>query len=215
MVDLCVPVLTRYDMLKELIFSAEKGIVAPDRYIICDNGGKFNLNDYPKAIQVKLYIYTPRYNIGVAGSWNYLIRNSSDGRIISNDDIIVYSDTIKAMINTKGDFIYASQGKEDNSFSFFIIRDSCINSVGFFDEGISPYYGYFEDNDYSYRMSLLGIEKIRCTCNILHYGSSTIKSFSKEEMDMHHKKFIIARNNYIRKWGGAPGNEIYKTPFNR
>ncbi len=94
--------------------------------------------------------------------------------------------------------------------------NNIVNSVGLFDEWISPNYGYFEDNDYHRRMKLLGFD-IRPieSAGVIHVGSSTLKNFSPYEEKIHHERFRAARDRYIQKWGGLPGEEKFLTPFGK
>jgi len=210
-ITLCIPTLTRYDLLSKCINSAENSIVKPDKYLIINNGN--NLINIPDD---KVEVISFGHNIGVAASWNYFIKHTNEIRIISNDDVEFYPDTIKEFVDGyKDNYINYCAGINGlNSFSLFIIPDKIINAVGLFDETISPNYAYYEDNDYHYRMKLLGYDIYGNTnWNAGHIGSATLKAFTQEQMDQHHSKFRIATANYQRKWGGLPGHETYKTPY--
>lgn len=216
MITVCVPVLKRYDGLKELILSAERGSIKPDKYFIVDNGGKLDLNYIRGNLPIIIDTYTPLENIGVAKAWNIFIENTHGDIIIANDDVIFHPDTIKGMMDAPGDFVYSSANGKWSMFSLFLIRKSCVEKIGLFDETISPNYGYFEDNDYFQRIELNGTVKYTdCKVPWSHEGSATMKAFSSHEMDEHHRKFKRARDNYIRKWGGLPGKEVFKTPYNK
>lgn len=119
------------------------------------------------------------------------------------------------MVNSMEDdfLVFPSCVEGTNSFSCFILPDKIINDVGLFDEWISPKYAYFEDNDYSHRMSLKGYGIKQCEAVVRHGGSSTIKNFDRTSMNAHHEKFRLARSHYVKKWGGEPGSEVYTTPF--
>jgi GT2 family glycosyltransferase len=101
-----------------------------------------------------------------------------------------------------------------NGFSCFGVQDSYIKKVGYFDETISPNYAYFEDNDAAYRMKLAGVIGVDSEAEAVHDTSSTLKAFTPEQTAMHHIKFNLAQNNYIKKWGGLPLHETYRTPYN-
>lgn len=99
---------------------------------------------------------------------------------------------------------------EHPCFSGFMINKECWDKVGEFDENFSP--AYYEDNDYHYRINLLGLKAIVLpTSMFYHYGSRT----NAEAFD---KPFIDSSGNhryYVQKWGGSPGRETYKTSFNK
>jgi GT2 family glycosyltransferase len=81
----------------------------------------------------------------------------------------------------------------------------CVERVGLFDEEISPGYAYFEDCDYVERMLL---EKVRITpahdAGVTHGGSKTLEAASQAEMQEHHRRFLLAKANFEKKWGRGP-----------
>lgn len=101
-----------------------------------------------------------------------------------------------------------------NAFSCYTLGENVINHVGYFDEEISPGYGYFEDNDYYRRMTLAGFRlEIAEGCMVTHGGSSTIKKLSQHDRAEHNRKFTLAQANFVKKWGGTPGRERYTRPY--
>jgi GT2 family glycosyltransferase len=212
-ITLCIPVLSKYDLLYKCIASAEAGIVKPDRYLIQDNG-TFIEKEKLGVSSNRIEVMTNYKNIGVAASWNKFIKSTQEIRIISNDDVEFFPDTIKIIVdNYDPETINASYGEHVNAFSLFTFPDSFIKLVGYFDETISPNYAYFEDNDYIYRMKLLGLGFHYSQFKYGHVGSATIKSMTHDQLSLHHEKFRLARKNYIRKWGGEPDNEVFKKPY--
>lgn len=217
-VNVCIPVLKRYDTLVGCIESACNSTVMPDNIYVINNG----INDITvKEIPVPIHIYIPGFNIGVAASWNYFIKTAKEMRIICNDDVQFFPDTIELLIENfhkYGDkfLIFPGNGIPSlNSFSCYVLSDKIIEDVGLFDETISPNYAYFEDNDYSYRMSLKGYNlhgapEVRMS----HVGSATLKVFNSVERDLHNKKFGLAQSNYVSKWGGPPNKERWTVPYN-
>ena len=83
---------------------------------------------------------------------------------------------------------------------------------GLFDQKFYP--AYFEDNDFHYRIKLA---KMRCVCTnsalYYHYGSRTVKEH-EEVGNVNKHYFLQNKQRYAEKWGGKPGSEKYKTPFN-
>ena len=212
-VNLCIPTLNRYDLLVTCVLSAVSGTVKPTQILIIDNGLKL---DRPNIDN--LHVYNFGRNIGLAASWNFLIKNTNEYRIIVNDDIEFFPDTIEKLINSYDEnyVVFPGAVMAVNTFSCFMISNKIIDNVGFFDENISPGYAYFEDNDYRYRMHLAGFETKRAVeCGLIHRSSSTIKKFNHPQINIHHKLFEKAKNNYINKWGGLPENEKYLTPYNK
>jgi GT2 family glycosyltransferase len=96
-------------------------------------------------------------------------------------------------------------------FCVFLLKRFAFERVGRFDERFYP--AYFEDNDYHRRMKLAGIKEAFVEdTGYEHVGSATLKSFSPEETQEHHRNFVRLRELYVLKWGGLPGAEIYETP---
>jgi GT2 family glycosyltransferase len=217
MVTLGFLVLNRYDLLENAIKSAEAGLLKPDKYLIIDNGGGFRMNDFYTALGDRLDLISPPYNLGVAGGWNEIIKNSEDIRIIANDDVKFFDDTIKLLVEnfSENKVTYPGGIPSANSFSCYLIPTAVVSRIGYFDEAISPHYGYFEDNDYHRRMQFAGIplEGIP-DCRLAHEVSSTMKVYTETEIKKHHDRFRRAERNYITKWGGKPGYEKYVIPKN-
>ena len=80
-ITLAIPTYNRYDLLDKCIESAEAGSLKPDNYIIINNGKKNYINN-----NSKVKVYNSDFNLGVAASWNQIIKMSDEIRIISNDD---------------------------------------------------------------------------------------------------------------------------------
>jgi hypothetical protein len=204
MINLCIPTLNQYQLMIELMVSADKGNVPPDKFYVFDNGGKL------EPVDKRVTIYKAPCNLGVAKSWNWFINNVPDIRIISNDDLVFGPETIANMSNAildGAEFVGLDNISGLNLFSLFAITDKCVEKVGLFDEDISPNYAYFEDNDYHRRMNLLGVKTTYVKGDVIHVGSATLKSYTPEELEQHHQKFRRAKANYILKWGGEPGKE--------
>lgn len=200
-IHVCVPVLRRYDLLQELLESLHSSEVQPASVRIIDNGQRYDLL-YKATMSSHghwpVQVYQPQAPLGLAESWNWFIQNVPEERIISNDDITFYPETLGAFAAQEGDLVFAKHG-----YSCFLIRDSCVEKVGFFDETISPGYAYYEDCDYSKRMELLvGIATQNdIQCRIDHGGSQTNHGAPDDVIQEHHRRFMIAQRNYVAKWG--------------
>lgn len=202
-VHVCVPVLKRYDLLRELMLSLVESFVHPATIYVIDNGNQPGLVR-EAAIETKMptEIVTPTSPLGVAEAWNWFIKNVPEERLIVNDDIRFGRESIGAMVVKEGDFVSALAGS--NACSCFILRDSCVDRVGLFDELISPGYAYFEDCDYIERMIMQGIPITGVECGVLHGGSQTLAANTSQEMARHNERFMIAQTNFIAKWGRTP-----------
>lgn len=210
-VNICIPVLNNYIGLDTLIESIEKGTIKPDQYYIVDNGNKIK-----EVTLERMLVYSPGRNLGVASSWNWFIDKTTEIRIILNDDLIFYEDTLEVFLDQYSEHtLTITEGTGAlNAFSFFSIPDHLINTIGKFDYQFHP--AYFEDNDYFRRMKLAGYDySVAKNCNTIHTGSQTTKNFSAEEMEQHHRNFRKNQAYYIRKWGGLPTHELFNVPFDK
>lgn len=213
MVVLGVPVLNRYDLLSNLVNSANGSDLIPDKIIVIDNGGKFR--DYIKQVPPNLYLIS-KGDVGVAGAWNLIIKNSNtteDVVIISNDDIEFSSNTTTRFANSTSEFTSCRLISGINKFSLFSITSSCISKAGLFDEEFHP--AYFEDNSYQRKMMLGGVVEGVVDTDIKHLGSQSIKAMNSLELRTHHTNFEKNKSLYISMWGGLPGSEVYTSKWNR
>lgn len=220
-ISVCIPTLTRYDLLNELISSLQTGTMKPDFIYVIDNGGNYMLDENVSftdrfGIQHR-YWKPPQGNLGVAGSWNWFITHVSEMRVITNDDVVFAPDALERWIAAYDpeQIICPDSLRGSNAFSAFSIPDGVVAKVGLFDETISPNWAYMEDGDYAYRMKLQGMELGSAPDVLLRHGlSSTLKSFTPEEMREHHERFRLAQKNYIDKWNNLPGYETFTIPYN-
>jgi len=135
--------------------------------------------------------------------------------------ILVTSCDVKAEVaNPTDTFTYDMSKKaqdeltESPQYSAFVINKRYWNEVGPFDEDFRP--AYFEDNDSHYRVKLLGLKAIVCPTSIYyHYGSKTQNEALGGQPACTSFNFEANREHYKQKWGGTPGQETFKTPFNK
>lgn len=202
-----IPTINRKDLLSEALDFYTSNM--PNTQIfIWDNGNQW-ISSYPKT-----WIFTSPTNLGVASSWNALIEIASskghENFLILNDDIILKcgEGVIERIIE---------KGKEENCFhrcrpfynwSAYILRKSIYDKVGKFDENFKRCY--FEDNDYEYRMRLASVP-IRYEDDLNPEVYRNSQSILKDPIL---SNFIDNREYFIKKWGGMPESETFKTPFN-
>jgi GT2 family glycosyltransferase len=197
--NVCVPVLKRYDLLAKLVDSLPKGVVL---HIVNNGQNALQLNVSLGGRTAD--IYTPRVPMGVAESWNWFIEHVPEERVIANDDVVFAPDSLARLTVSDADLAWA----RGCGFSCFLLRDSCVKKIGVFDESISPGYGYYEDEDYLQRLDGKGTRAPSATaadveCGVVHLKSQTLAANTEVEMEEHHRKFHIARANYMTKWGIA------------
>jgi GT2 family glycosyltransferase len=179
-----------------------------------------------------LPIVIPNYddNIGVSASWNEGLRRAKEAPVdyvlVVNDDIVLEPMCINTLyiamryhpeidlltaVNTRD---FPEQGSGDPNepdYSCFMVRPDFTDKFGEFDENFTP--AYFEDNDMYYRVELGGgTQRKSLAARMYHSGSVTQnwggKPFVTSQM------FEANRAYYVAKWGGRPGEETYREPFN-
>lgn len=203
MINVCVPVLRRYDLLRRLVVSLRGSLIAPTKLFVIDNGKQQDLLlQAIAASPCPVGLHTPVRPLSVAESWNWFLRRVPEERVIANDDIVFSPESLSRLTASKADLVWAA----GVGFSCFVLRDSCLEKIGLFDEEISPGYAYYEDEDYLQRLDGRGTRAPSATAEnvdalVRHEHSATLKAATQEEIEEHHRKFKIAQANYAKKWG--------------
>jgi len=204
-VHIGVPVLRRYDLLRLMLLSAAAGTVMPAKVVIVDNGKQHHkVHEAIEGLPFPVDVCEPDAPLGVAASWNWLVDNLPEERIITNDDIVFGSGALAAMCNTPGDLVFGY------GFSCYLLRDSAVAKIGKFDEAISPGYAYWEDIDYDMRARLFVagggdfVMQNASDAEIQHKGSQTNEWATQDEVREHHRKFNLAKDNMIAKYAHLP-----------
>ncbi len=194
-----------------------------DNFFIINNNGrgeidydldllKKEINPYVK----KVFVSHMPSNIGVASSWNLIIKSfmMSNHWIIVNDDVAFTPGLLEEMAFEATDeeigIIHPQSGDFAlGAWDLFLIKDWVIKSHGLFDENFYP--AYCEDIDYLMRIFTKPIKrKIGLKTNYLHgegfseeyneHGSQTRKASAELE-----EKLISANmvnfDYMTQKWG--------------
>jgi GT2 family glycosyltransferase len=202
-----IPTYNRLDLLHPALLFYLRDF--PTTKIFVVDNGKQGVKD--KIKHQNLVVIENEKNIGVAGSWNMLcdeIYKDHDYAIILNDDIYFGRKDYEVdnlLSNFKKDFYVTMQ-----DWCVFIIPKKTYKQVGKFDHEFYP--AYYEDNDYHYRMKLLGKSffEIPFLNPFLYQASQTI------DKEPSLRKFVEDnKQRFIKKWGGVPTKETFKKPFNQ
>jgi GT2 family glycosyltransferase len=210
MQDLCIliPTINRKDLLMEALNNYSK-LMPEVPKLILDNG-KQDIT----CVDDTTWIFESNENLGVAGSWNYLINkailNNFKYFLILNDDVILQKDEgLIRQILSKGTKDHFYICRPFYNWSSFILTKNVYEKVGAFDEKFKK--AYFEDNDYMYRMKLAGVP-IKYVDELnpdVYLNSQTI------EKNPLLGGYIDNKEYFLQKWGGLPESETFKTPFNK
>lgn len=213
MINLCVTVFNRHDLLRRMLESVAAGTMLPDNVFVIDHS--YHPQQVARAVERTLPNVAIVWHTdpGLAYAWNWCLRTLHDDVVICNDDIVFEPTALERMHATPGAFVVTRQ-QAPNLMVAFILRRACIARVGWFDERLSPRYLYYEDCDYQYRMKLSGITPTIVEDAVVRHEhpSSTFKAYTPAQLAEHHKRFKVAGDNYVKKWGGRPGAETFLSP---
>jgi GT2 family glycosyltransferase len=205
-VILGIPVINRPDLLRVCLESIDTEV----RLVVIDNSGTGELGDLAAEIRPDALIVDPPSNLGVAASWNFIIRSfpAEPYWLIANADAVFGpGDLERLAIDTPDPRWVGVNG----DWRVFGINAACIDRVGWFDENFHPIY--CEDADYEYRCSLAGVPWSFIDGTTSHAGSAAYRS-DPRYADANARTYPANRAYYEAKWGGAlRGGERFTTPF--
>lgn len=214
---------------KRLLLKSLRSVKSADRcqiHLVINGSSYPNL---PRELQRNfsaIVVYN-RVN-GVAAAWAEAIKYAlgfadDDVLILANQDVEFYSDSLDSLCEEANhhEFVCGTPPRPQDSFSLwggniatfrrFAKCDVDIQNRGYPDRQFSP--AYFEDNDLDYRFKLSGMTRTRCEARYKHAGSSVIR-FNHKAREANKKTFEENRLRYIAKWGGEPGHEKFRVPYN-
>lgn len=202
-----IPTINRADLLNEALQVYFEDFKETEIFIV-DNGNQSIITR-----EEKFAIYRPETNLNVSGSWNvicdYADKMKATHVLMLNDDIVLGRAEHEILMlikqNRNTEFINSHQ-----NWCSFILSVEGYKRIGTFDEVYFP--NYFNDNDYCYRMRLLGLERVNTSfLDPVIYRNSM--SIAKDPTL--NSRFGEYRQNYINKWGGLPMEEKFTNPFNQ
>ncbi|MCA1612884.1 MAG: glycosyltransferase [Acidobacteria bacterium] len=213
-----IPVLNRGDLLARCVNSID---YPAERIVVINNGDDESVQAAVAGLQARrpnVEVIKPPHNLGVAGSWNYFLREyDAPYYLICGSDIQFAPGDLEKIDR------FASAHPDDaimfgnHGYSLFALARRGVELIGYFDENFYP--AYLEDCDHSYRLKLLNARASNVPDihaihgEAPHWGSSTILS----DATFRERNGITHGNNfayYRAKWGGINGEEVYPTPFN-
>jgi GT2 family glycosyltransferase len=203
-VALGIPTINRADLLNEALDKYRWTWSKRHIYIV-DNGNQEIDDSNPW-----VHIHRPFKNLGVSASWNWCLKKAFENGYthiaILNDDIVWEKtiDQIEQFIKDNPAGLYVSGG----TWCCFILSYEAFMKVGGFDEGFYP--AYFEDNDFCYRCRLAEIPRVTDPffSPEVYRNSMTIDKDGSLNTN-----FDINKEKFAVKWGGEPGKEKFKVPY--
>lgn len=199
-----IPTLNRYDLLREALELYKYNFASRPFYIL-DNGTQY----IPYSHSYELLI--SERNLGVASSWNYLLNKLFEKECthacILNDDVIWKKNAFEIEAFLKENPSNLWLGKE-HGFTIFAITRDCFEYIGPFDKIFWP--AYYEDNDYMQRLCV----ENQAFMHTEFFDADVFRTSQTLAKDPRLERNYENLQLYIDKWGGGPGAEIYRTPYN-
>lgn len=202
--------LNRPDLLEQCVASIDE----PVHLVVVDNSvGHFAVDVVADHFAGDYTIAEPPANLGVAASWNHIIRThpADPFWLIANADTEFGRGDLARLIaemELGGPRWVGMNG----DWRVFGLSAEAIDQAGFFDENFHPIYA--EDADYEYRCRLAGVPWYFIDGGATHVGSVSWRS-DEHNAQNNARTYPDNVEYYARKWGGyLRGGEIYETPFN-
>lgn len=218
-ISILIPTINRADLLLNSLVTLAEQVDDFERLLIIDNGNQHIR--IPHEMTGKVGIYNSEHNLGVSGSWNFGISALFFDTDITH--VLVLNDDVSLATNQLKDILAVLDANPDRWFLvgpyywsvFAISREGAkameIRPGVYFDEHFFP--AYFEDNDFHWRMRVK--DESKYLGNVSAFAPEKyINSGSLAKDPTLNKTFNDNKKYYISKWGGAPGRERYRRPFN-
>lgn len=224
MIILGIPTLTGAERVRAIVEDVVFRNADVHRFVIVDNGHQ-GLGEarWLSELPVDTHVVTPPMNLGVAASWNLMLREAAERHatlIVANDDVTFTPSAIGRLAdrvdqNAQGTRFLVS-GPRAQVFSFWAVNARlAVREVGYFDEQFYP--AYYEDNDYEHRMRLAGwsIDHVPpADLGFAHTGGQTTKDLDPARQAWLRGCHERSGRLYRAKWGGGPPlGELFEKPY--
>jgi GT2 family glycosyltransferase len=201
-VIVAVPTLIRYDLLRDFMASCEAGSRAPDCYYIVDNGRSLPQASAPS----NAIVHTPPRNLGVAASWNHILRLQPPDThvIIASDDVLMPERAIEELISKvrPGEAMHI-RVFDEHAYTIFLQTPEVVEAVGWYDEQFYP--AYWEDVDYDRRIRLAGVRTVDLGYKLDSKPSRTLAAAPAALRSQIRSGFAANERYYNAKWA-SPEN---------
>jgi len=212
MIPLYIPFVNRRDLLDKAVASAR---VIENAVHVIDNSTEGINDTFPPFHRLR-----PVVPLTFAQTQNWMLAMAAETNPPAPFYLFMHSDaeagegTVQKLI----DMAYNLSSNRRKWGAIFTAYDAlaAFNTAAFRHVGGWDQYleWYCSDNDMYHRLRLAGYEIVESGLPVEHTPSQTLNSDSivRLKVDL----MVPCRQAYYAaKWGGAPGNEIYATPFNR
>ena len=164
--------LSKFDLAQRLIDSIDYPV---DTLVVVDNPGIKAWIPRPNDYVGELWTIRLPHGLGANGAWNLIIKSTPFAPywVLPNDDAWFGPgalQTIAEQLQTdKFNFVDVNP-----KWSCVVPTEGSVGKAGLWDEAFHPIY--YDDDDYEWRMDLLGVEFNHIPAKVHHDNSSTLKS---------------------------------------
>ena len=196
--------LSKFDMAQRLIDSIDYPV---EHLVIIDNSGKKEFSPIiPTDLIKNVWLIQVPHGLGANGAWNLIIKSTPHAQywVIPNDDSWFEPGALQQI--AKNVNLDAFNFVDVNpKWSCVIPTEGSVGKAGLWDEAFHPIY--FDDDDYEWRMTKLGIPFHYIDAKVNHDNSSTLKSGYDERNSVTfrrnrslHLSKKVAEDTGIRGW---------------
>ena len=164
--------LTKFDMAQRLLDSIDYPV---QKLVIVDNSGKKAWIPEPNDYVSELWTIRLPHGLGANGAWNLIIKTTPFAPywVIPNDDSWFEPGALEIIANQvdpqKFNFVDVNP-----KWSCVVPGEGAIQKAGLWDEVFHPIY--YDDDEYEWRMNMLGVEFNTIPAKVHHNNSSTLAS---------------------------------------
>lgn len=164
--------LTKFDMAQRLLDSIDYPV---EKVVIVDNSGKREFKPRLNANIKDLWLIQVPHGLGANGAWNLIIKSTPFAPywVIPNDDSWFEAGALKT-IAEQVDLEAFNFPQVNPKWSCVIPTAHSVEKAGLWDEAFHPVY--YDDDDYEWRMTELGVRFNHINAVVHHDNSSTLNS---------------------------------------
>ena len=193
--------LARFDLAQRLLDSIDYPV---EKLVIVDNSGKKSWIPEPNEFVKETWTIRLPHGLGANGAWNLIIKSTPFAPywVIPNDDSWFEPGALQKIAEqvdpSKFNFVDINP-----KWSCVVPGEGAILTAGLWDEIFHPIY--YDDDEYEWRMNLLGVEFNHIAATVHHDNSSTLKSGFNEKNQL---TFSNNKSAFINKVASNNTNEI-------
>ena len=164
--------LSKFDMAQRLLDSIDYPV---QKLVIVDNSGRKSWIPEPNDYVSELWTIRLPHGLGANGAWNLIIKTTPFAPywVIPNDDSWFEPGALETIAHNvdpqKFNFVDVNP-----KWSCVVPGEGAVRTAGLWDEVFHPIY--YDDDEYEWRMSMLGVEFNHIPAKVHHNNSSTLHS---------------------------------------